>query len=199
MENEWVYIGHMGHYRINSLGEVESCTRGRGRYCKDRISKWEPVKPVFGRSDYTGAGYYKINIRTASGARKMTSLHRLVAESFCEKKPGCNEVDHIDGDRSNNKASNLRWATRAENAKNAKDRGAFKGLGQGKGKKLNLNSYKVIRDMIESGHKNKDIAKMIGVDRSNISKIRNGHLMQWAEEEWARKNRPQKQKTLGEL
>lgn len=45
-------------------------------------------------------------------------VHRLVAEAFLEKPDDTqkNWVDHIDGDRSNNNVSNLRWVTPSENA-----------------------------------------------------------------------------------
>lgn len=49
-------------------------------------------------------------------------IHRVVAETWCEKLD-TNErlvVDHIDGDKYNNLASNLRWVTYKENS-NAQD------------------------------------------------------------------------------
>ena len=49
-------------------------------------------------------------------------IHKAVAECFCEK-PKVKErlvVDHIDGDKHNNLASNLRWVTYKENS-NAQD------------------------------------------------------------------------------
>lgn len=44
-------------------------------------------------------------------------IHRLVAQAFLDKpeESKC-WVDHIDGDRSNNDVSNLRWVTPSENA-----------------------------------------------------------------------------------
>lgn len=87
---------------------------------------WKPIKDLPGYSvsnkgrvkkDSTGqimvlsknGGYCRITISK--------HVHRLVAEAFIEKPD--NEkcwVDHIDGNRSNNVVSNLRWVTPSENA-----------------------------------------------------------------------------------
>ena len=41
-------------------------------------------------------------------------IHRLVAEAFISNPQNKPTVDHIDGDRLNNKIDNLRWATYSE-------------------------------------------------------------------------------------
>jgi hypothetical protein len=45
-------------------------------------------------------------------------FHRLVAEAFCDNPNGYTIVDHIDRDKHNDNASNLRWVTSKENAQN---------------------------------------------------------------------------------
>ena len=45
-------------------------------------------------------------------------VHRLVAECFIPNPDHKDTVDHIDRNRSNNVYSNLRWATRREQAGN---------------------------------------------------------------------------------
>ena len=56
-------------------------------------------------------GYERVTING-----KSFSVHRIVAEAFCEKpSTGHDCVDHIDGDRKNNHYANLRWTTCAEN------------------------------------------------------------------------------------
>lgn len=67
------------------------------------------------------SGYYQTT-RMVNSRTVFFLIHRIVAEAFLEKPlfDGCNAVDHIDGDRTNNAAANLRWVTPEENARNAK-------------------------------------------------------------------------------
>lgn len=48
-------------------------------------------------------------------SQKYYLAHRLVAFEFVENENNYNEVNHIDGNRYNNKASNLEWCTRKQN------------------------------------------------------------------------------------
>lgn len=73
-------------------------------------------------------GYLNIKFMVAR-KRQSRNVHRLIAATFV---PGYFEgatVDHIDGCRTNNHATNLRWVTRSENSKlqNAAGRGVPKG------------------------------------------------------------------------
>lgn len=66
-----------------------------------------------------GNGYLTVGL---GGKRKY--IHRLVAEYFC-KKPSDDhtQVNHIDGDKSNNNYSNLEWVTPKDNIKHAHSEG----------------------------------------------------------------------------
>ena len=62
-------------------------------------------------------GYIYVNLITNEG-KKLRSMHRLVAQAFVPNPEDKELVDHIDGNRTNNNASNLRWVTAEENANN---------------------------------------------------------------------------------
>lgn len=46
-------------------------------------------------------------------------MHRLVAEAFVPKRIGCEVINHIDYDTSNNRADNLEWCTQIENVRHS--------------------------------------------------------------------------------
>ena len=67
-------------------------------------------------------GYYAVKLMTDGDTEKPINarVHRLVAQAFCPNPEGKPYVDHIDCDPTNNNASNLRWCTAAESARNKK-------------------------------------------------------------------------------
>lgn len=70
-------------------------------------------KPHWSYGWDNGEGYRAVEID-----HKSYKVHRLVAEAFHQNPDSKPEVDHIDRDRSNNFASNLRWASDKEQLSN---------------------------------------------------------------------------------
>lgn len=114
MEEEiWQPIqGYEGTYEVSTLGRVRSLNRvversdGIKRTYKSRI-----LKPCI---SYNGYAQVKLQINSTS---KGQTIHRLVAIAFIpniENKP---QVNHKDGNKLNNQASNLEWITPSENIK----------------------------------------------------------------------------------
>ena len=65
-------------------------------------------------------GYTRVYLRDINtNKRKDYKLHRLVAEYFIDNSNHYKEVNHIDGDKTNNHVSNLEWCTRSENNSHA--------------------------------------------------------------------------------
>ncbi len=63
-------------------------------------------------------GYYKVAL-SFNGIAKENRIHRLLALSYLPNPENKCDVNHIDGNKSNNDLSNLEWATRSENVKHA--------------------------------------------------------------------------------
>ena len=60
-------------------------------------------------------GYHVVNF-SINGQQKGASIHSLVAKQFIPNEdPAKNQVNHKDGDKSNNKVENLYWCTQSEN------------------------------------------------------------------------------------
>lgn len=86
-----------GIYKISNTGKIWSCKRKIEM--KQKLSK-----------GYLLIGLYK------EGIQKTFSVHRLVSKAFIENPLDKKEVNHIDENKINNKASNLEWCTSKENA-----------------------------------------------------------------------------------
>ena len=65
-------------------------------------------------------GYVKVRISLIFGTRWFW-LHRVVAAYFCENHENKEQVNHIDGNKENNQASNLEWCTNTENQRHRID------------------------------------------------------------------------------
>lgn len=72
-------------------------------------------------------GYYKV---TLSVNRKLTyrTIHRIVAETFIPNPNNLPQVNHIDGNKTNNRVENLEWVTPRENTLHAHSSGLHKGV-----------------------------------------------------------------------
>lgn len=57
--------------------------------------------------------------------KRSVLVHRLVAFAFIWQPPDCDQVHHVDHDKTNNAAHNLMWVTGAQNARFAKEAGRY--------------------------------------------------------------------------
>ena len=97
-------------YQINEYGEIWD--NEKLRYVK--VSKTQH------KNSYSFVNIYNYE----TGKRKLYYVHHLVMKYFGSHKPGDNyEIDHLDGDKSNNYVYNLDWVTHKENKLRAKAMG----------------------------------------------------------------------------
>ena len=100
---EWLPIPGFEH-----LGEVSNLGRVRSRFGKIR-------KTVIGNTGYERIGLKKIDGKNTN----YVLLHRLVALAFCPDHQDGYTVNHIDGNKLNNVATNLEWVNHKNNIRHA--------------------------------------------------------------------------------
>lgn len=93
MVTTWKIIKNHPTYEVSELGEIRN--RKTKHVIKPRLSD---------------RGYLKIQLN-----RKTYRVHRLVAQSFIDNPLNLPEVNHKDGDKTNNTVSNLEWVSKKEN------------------------------------------------------------------------------------
>ena len=93
--------GYEGVYQVSDQGRV----RG-GRFSR-------VLAPV-----NNGRGYFRVTLCNGD-TRERLYIHRLVADAFIPNPDRKTEVNHIDCNPANNRASNLEWVTSSENTKHA--------------------------------------------------------------------------------
>ena len=99
----WVPVNGFPNTEVSNLGRVRSLFRGQ---CRIRhLIKLE-------------TGYHGIGLQNKT-IKKKFKVHRLVAEAFIGERPENLDVNHKDGNKTNNHADNLEYITRSENLKHA--------------------------------------------------------------------------------
>jgi hypothetical protein len=110
VNEEWRDIQGFENYQVSNMGNVRSKERvvtqkGHKNNYK-RIMKSCLLKP---RKQNSG---YLIVWLSVNGKSKPYTIHRLVAKAFLAMSDG--EVNHKDGDKTNNFVGNLEWVSRSE-------------------------------------------------------------------------------------
>lgn len=105
-----LYVSNLGSVYLDEYSFID--VMGRERKCSKKTLHPKP--------NYKG--YYCIKI-SYKGRLYRYRVHRLVAMTFIPNPGNKLEVNHIDGDKSNNTVWNLEWSTRLENQRHAQNIG----------------------------------------------------------------------------
>lgn len=95
-----------GMYSVTKDGRVTSRRSGR------ELSQW-----------VTRGGFKMVSLRLDGGAVLHASVHRLMALAFLPAPARYMVVDHINGDKTDNRIENLAWCTQQENVRRDFDAG----------------------------------------------------------------------------
>lgn len=94
---EWKKINGFEKYSVSDTGLVRNDDTGK------------MLKP-----DVIRGGYLRLTL-CKDGKRTRKMVHRIVAEMYIPNPLRKREVNHINGDKADNRKENLEWVTRSEN------------------------------------------------------------------------------------
>lgn len=119
----------------------------------------------------THNGYYTVTL-----GNKRYKVHRLVLSTYTQISGEGLQVNHKDGDKSNNKASNLEWCTAKENCFHAESLSlrSHKNTVLRKDSKLTLEEVRIIKELIGQGKTTKEIKEVVPkANPKNVYAIKN--------------------------
>ena len=93
--------------KVSNKGNVVSCRRGA----------WRPYK-----ISHTPNGYQRV-----AASRSTQRVHRMVADTWIPNPNNYEEVNHINGDKDDNRVENLEWTSHSQNMRHAYRTGLNKG------------------------------------------------------------------------
>lgn len=128
--------------------------------------EWSGVKLLVGNMGTIKDenGIYKPQNKTfkynrVSVGGKHPLVHRIVATAFIPNPEGCETVNHINGDRRDNRAENLEWCTREQNSRKY----------HGEDFVLSVAQYNLNGDLIAIFKSRTEAGKKTGIKDSSIS------------------------------
>ena len=146
-------IEHYPNYEVDIDGQVRNKSTGKQM-------KWIN----------NGKGYFTVKLYNAQTPKgRLCLVHRLVLATHDVFIPDNCDVNHRDGDKSNNHIHNLEWVTKSQNTRHAHRIGLFKN-------KLTIEQVKQIKVDLQTESHYATLAKKYNVGRATIWKIANGIL-----------------------
>lgn len=107
--------GTKGLIEVSNEGRVRSWLRGT-----PRVLKTQPDKK----------GYHRLRV-TVEREKMSYKIHREVAKAFIPNPDNLPQVNHIDGNKSNNAVDNLEWISNRDNAHHAIENGLWENVFEG--------------------------------------------------------------------
>lgn len=173
MKEMWKKINEYDGYEISNLGKIRSFKKDKNNFIlKQRITK---------------GGYLRITLYK-NGMAKKYLVHRLVAQTFIPNPENKPQINHLDGNKQNNKVDNLEWCTNSENQKHAYKTGLEKPRCP---HPKQVNQYDLEGNFIKQWDTIKNASRNLNIKDSNISracknksKTAGGYIWKYVNEDW---------------
>lgn len=172
-EVDWIE-GYKGMLEVSDLGNVR-----RRAYTFQTTGRWgtlhttsKPAKSMAASNESHGYDVVAIQV---NGKRRKFLVHRLVGRAFV---PGYAEgltINHINGVKTDNRASNLEWVTLSVNTKKQWETGLINTRGDNHhGRKLHSGKVRIIRRLLGLGATGGELSVLCDVDPQVIYGIKSG-------------------------
>ena len=160
-------VGYEGLYQVSSEGHVKSLERKVPKGYGERTVKERILKPVIDRYGYLFV------VLCAGGKRKMFLVHRLVCTAFHENPGNKPQVNHVNEDKTDNRACNLEWCTRTENMNHgSRNTRAAKALSKP------IGQFSLDGELVKIWPSAIEVERQAGFNHGNIGKAANGKYKQ---------------------
>lgn len=175
LQNEtWKEIENSDYYAISDKGRIKRLEHSVWSSWNNSYSTFK--EKLLTPNNNNTKGYYRQAVKYIDGTIVIESIHRLVARMFIENDNPMvkNQINHIDGNKSNNCVENLEWCSQSENMRHRIDTLDSKNWRQGETSPLSkLNDKKVIEivELLNKGVKRSIITKQYNIAKSTISEI----------------------------
>jgi len=127
-----------GLYEVSDDGQIRSCDK------MIKCANWRLHKGQIIKGTFNSRGYRVVTLTDKDGKKGRYLLHRIIASAFCERRDGCDVVNHLDFNPANNRADNLEWTTAIGNMRYSAERGRFKKTGEWKRKIIDSQKRKAV-------------------------------------------------------
>jgi hypothetical protein len=159
--------GYEGLYQVSNMGRLKSLERTvAGKNGSERTIRERILKPS--TNEY---GYLRVCLCDSRGKRKFLSVHRLVCEAFHENPKNKPEVNHINENKSDNRACNLEWVSRKENCNHG-----TRTARSAKARSKPVGQFTIDGKLIKVWQSTIEIERQLGVSQGHISDVARGKL-----------------------
>jgi hypothetical protein len=164
-------VGLEHSHEVSNFGNIRTIPREI-----TRANRWGGVSRIRLRQRnvklrHTHDGYLIGNLALDHAKTLTIKAHRVVAQAFLPNPGNLPEVNHIDGDKTNNSVENLEWCTSKQNRAHAVATGLHACGERSPLAKLKEVEVKEIRYLRKLGFSGVDVGRLYGISHKLVSLI----------------------------